>query len=188
MLRLHKDNAHTLDSSDAQLVEIPGTTTEYGSRFLGQARGRTRRWMMRTSSRDSSQYTDMEVADALANIKAASFGHAYFLVEFPGEPSVALPGSPSDAIWILKKTVPSYAPTPVSESHAQLHTPCLQPDADTRRFLRNLGLCPAALANPFYAPVPSDTPLNAVSRPFPTASNPIWPPCIHGLQDPFTLL
>ncbi|SJL18462.1 uncharacterized protein ARMOST_22051 [Armillaria ostoyae] len=46
LLGLHKDNAHTLDSSDAQPVEIPGTTTEYGSRFLGQARGRTRNWMM----------------------------------------------------------------------------------------------------------------------------------------------
>ncbi|PBK58413.1 hypothetical protein ARMSODRAFT_133508 [Armillaria solidipes] len=46
MLGLHKDNAHTLDSLDAQSVEIPGTTSECGSRFLGQARGLTRRWIM----------------------------------------------------------------------------------------------------------------------------------------------
>ncbi|PBK59771.1 hypothetical protein ARMSODRAFT_1027074 [Armillaria solidipes] len=69
MLGLHKDNAHTLDSSDAQLVQIPGTTlkdyrdslakledeqeggcTEYAHPSLSQ----------RTSNRDSSQDTDVE--------------------------------------------------------------------------------------------------------------------------------
>ncbi|SJL18484.1 uncharacterized protein ARMOST_22073 [Armillaria ostoyae] len=79
MLGLHKDNAHALDSSDAQPVEIPGTTPEYGSRFPGPG---TRE---RTSSWDSSQDTDVGVADVLANIKATSFGYACFLVEFLGE-------------------------------------------------------------------------------------------------------
>ncbi|SJL18455.1 uncharacterized protein ARMOST_22044 [Armillaria ostoyae] len=49
--------------------------TEYARTFLSQ----------RTSSRDSSEDTDVGVTDALANIKATSSGHACSLVEFPGE-------------------------------------------------------------------------------------------------------
>ncbi|SJK98304.1 uncharacterized protein ARMOST_01569 [Armillaria ostoyae] len=49
--------------------------TEYAHTFLSQ----------QTSSRDSSEDTDVGVTDALANIKATSSGHACSLVEFPGE-------------------------------------------------------------------------------------------------------
>ncbi|KAK0435167.1 hypothetical protein EV421DRAFT_1740417 [Armillaria borealis] len=99
MLGLHKDNAHTLDSSDAQSVEIPGTTIECGSRFLGQARGLTRRWIMRTPSRDSSQDTDVpvRVADALANIKAASLGHACFRERYDG---IIQPSTPTQSFGL----------------------------------------------------------------------------------------
>ncbi len=54
------------------------------------------------------------------------------------------------------------------DMNAQLHAPCL-PDADTRRFLPSLGLCPTALANLRYPPVPDDPRLSAVSRTFPIA-------------------
>ncbi|PBK59767.1 hypothetical protein ARMSODRAFT_966573 [Armillaria solidipes] len=47
---------------------------------------------------------------------------------------------------------------------------CFQPDVGTRRFLRSLSLCPAALANLHYPPVPNDACLNAVSSAFPTLS------------------
>ncbi|SJL18469.1 uncharacterized protein ARMOST_22058 [Armillaria ostoyae] len=48
--------------------EQEGGCTEYARLFLSQ----------RTSSRDSYQYTDVGVADALTNIKATSFGYACF--------------------------------------------------------------------------------------------------------------
>ncbi|PBK94990.1 hypothetical protein ARMGADRAFT_73467 [Armillaria gallica] len=67
----------------------------------------------------------------------------------------------SDAIGILiNKTVPL-------DMNAQLHTPCLQPDADTCRFSPSLGLCPAAVANLHYHPVSDDARLGAVSCAFP---------------------
>ncbi|PBK81499.1 hypothetical protein ARMGADRAFT_778489 [Armillaria gallica] len=53
--------------------------------------------------------------------------------------------------------------------NAQLHTPCLQPDADTCCFLLSLGLCPATLANLCHPPVSDDARLSAVSRAFPIA-------------------
>ncbi|PBK81470.1 hypothetical protein ARMGADRAFT_1091208 [Armillaria gallica] len=64
-----------LDSLARLEDEQEGECTEYARLFPSQG----------TSSQDSCQDTDVGLADALANIKATSFGHAYFLAEFLGE-------------------------------------------------------------------------------------------------------
>ncbi|SJL18466.1 uncharacterized protein ARMOST_22055 [Armillaria ostoyae] len=136
---VHKDNAHTLDSSDAQSMEIPGTTTEYGSRFLGQAGGRTRRWMMLAYFFRSELRVGIPLktptwgADALANIKATSSGHACSLVEFPGE---VRPSPPTQSFGL--EANPFY-PSHPTESNRALQTDPPTTHLITRAYARLLG-------------------------------------------------